>query len=114
MRLHRKTVALDRATVVRLLFHMRLFRQQFTIQIYIFRSHDYLVASDRAPIVKGPLINHIPNNSAVSKYWPTSTPSGHFSFIFFLIPPFKVSWTAYIPIVKIYLKSGRGIKTKIE
>ena len=33
MRLHRKTVALDRATVVRLLFHMRLFRQQFTIQI---------------------------------------------------------------------------------
>ena len=33
MRLHRKTVALDRATVMRLLFHMRLFRQQFTIQI---------------------------------------------------------------------------------
>ena len=54
MRLHRKTVALDRATVVRLLFHLRLFRQQFTIQISIFRSHDYLVASDRAPIVKGP------------------------------------------------------------
>ena len=35
-------------------FHMRLFRQEFTIQTKIYRSHEYFVASARAPIVKGP------------------------------------------------------------
>ena len=44
---------LDRATFVRTHFQMQLFRQQSTKQMKIYQSHDYLVASDRAPIVKG-------------------------------------------------------------
>lgn len=47
-------VALDRANFVIFLLHMRVFWQQFTIQILIFRSHEYLIVSVLAPIVRGP------------------------------------------------------------
>lgn len=52
-------VALDRANFVIFLLHMRVFWQQFTIQILIFRSHEYLIVSVLAPIVRGPYINKL-------------------------------------------------------
>ena len=41
---------------VRIFFNIRLFRQQFTIQTKIYRSHEYFVASARAPIVEGAIV----------------------------------------------------------
>lgn len=48
MRLHRTTMALIYANLLRILFYMRLFRRQ------ICRSHEYFDTSARAPIVSGP------------------------------------------------------------
>lgn len=37
-------------------FHMKLFRQQYTILISVFQLHEYCVASASAPIMKTPYI----------------------------------------------------------
>lgn len=49
MRSHRTTVALNRASFVLVLFHMRLFLQQFTNHILFYRSREFFVALARAP-----------------------------------------------------------------
>lgn len=51
--LHHTMITLDRANIVRILLHIRLFRHQFTIQIKIFRSHKYFAGSAGAQVVKG-------------------------------------------------------------
>lgn len=60
MLLNRTTVALDRANFVQIIFDMQLIRKQFTIQIYIVRLHEYLVASDHTPIVSNRLYVQCP------------------------------------------------------
>lgn len=52
MRSHRKTVALNRASFLRVLFHMRSFWKRFTNHINFFQSHEFFFASASATIVK--------------------------------------------------------------
>lgn len=56
---NRTTVALNRTSFVRVLFHMQFFCHQFTDHFYFFRSYEYIVTSARAHIVKRTLHTHL-------------------------------------------------------
>lgn len=56
---NRTTVALNRTSFVRVLFHMQFFWHQFTDHFYFFRYYEYIVTSARTPIVKRTLHTHL-------------------------------------------------------